>query len=343
LSPPEPDAPQAGPKLPAFAASDDEAQQRFDMYRSVDPFPGIDAALLNGADLVDYIAATGMVHPFVVDPKEPDKTLKPASCAIPCGGDLLFWRETYDEASGTMKQTEIRQTLRTGDVLTIEPNSIAYVSLEAVFRIPDYIAARFNLAIREIHRGFLVGTGPLVDPGFVGRLSVPLHNLTANEYHIVAGEPLVWMEFTKLSANLRWTGHEAVERQGTYVPFPQRKLSRKTLDDYLSRAHDGPIVSSIPHAVGRAQYAAAAAAKEASRIRNLTIGVGVGVLLAVGAIVVDVMGLIDDAGRDRTALESELSTVQEQLRKQEETIDTQEDRLQSQERRLIRLTSESHR
>jgi hypothetical protein len=45
----------------------------------------------------------------------------------------------------------------------------------------------------------LLGTGPLVDPGFHGKLLVPLHNLTSDEYTIRGDEGLIWMEFTKTS------------------------------------------------------------------------------------------------------------------------------------------------
>ena len=50
-----------------------------------------------------------------------------------------------------------------------------------------------------MHRGLLLGTGPLVDPGFHGRLLIPLHNLTSDEYTIRGDEGLIWMEFTKTS------------------------------------------------------------------------------------------------------------------------------------------------
>ena len=50
-----------------------------------------------------------------------------------------------------------------------------------------------------MHRGLLVGTGPLVDPGFRGKLLIPLHNLTLDAYEIRGDEGLIWVEFTKTS------------------------------------------------------------------------------------------------------------------------------------------------
>jgi hypothetical protein len=114
--------------------------------------------------------------------------------------------------------------------------------------LPEYIALRFNLAIREVYRGLLLGTGPLVDPGFTGRLSFPLHNLTNETYCFRAGEEVVWIEFTKLSTWKGWASStEEKARNGNFYNFQEEKRSRKDIDDYLYRANAGrPVRSSIP-------------------------------------------------------------------------------------------------
>ena len=150
-----------------FAVSDEEAEARFEATRGADPFPDIQPALLNTADLLDYVAATGMIHPFEI-PAEESEMLKPASCGIRLAGDVVYW-DTEKVA-----EQKVKRTLEPGEDLTLKRNSIVYVTLEPMLRLPDYIAARFNLTIRDIYRGILVGTGPLVDPGFTGRLSLPL-------------------------------------------------------------------------------------------------------------------------------------------------------------------------
>jgi deoxycytidine triphosphate deaminase len=172
-------------RLPDFATSDAEAQERFEKTRSEDPFPEIPPALLNGADLIEYIARTGMVHPFRVDPEDPTEMLKPASCGMRLAGRVVYW-----EDRGDADPVKVTRELGPEEELELKRNSIVYVTLEPVLRMPDYIAARFNLTIRDIYRGLLVGTGPLVDPTFVGRISIPLHNLTYNNYTIKQGEPI---------------------------------------------------------------------------------------------------------------------------------------------------------
>jgi len=171
-----------------IAPSDGEAALRFEEYRSKDPFPDIPPALLNSADIYDYVAKTGMIHKFY------QEKLKPASYEVNLLGRCIYWDE-----DGKKHDEDITE----GKEFILRRNSIAFVTLEPMFRVPDYIALRFNLKITHVYRGILLGTGPLVDPGFSNRLSMPLHNLTTNDYTFRGGEPLIWMEFTKLSINER--------------------------------------------------------------------------------------------------------------------------------------------
>ena len=61
------------------------------------------------------------------------------------------------------------ESIPLGEELTVGANSIVFVECDLDFRLPDFIALRFNLQIRHVHRGLLLGTGPLVDPGYRGK------------------------------------------------------------------------------------------------------------------------------------------------------------------------------
>jgi deoxycytidine triphosphate deaminase/cell division protein FtsL len=313
-----------------FPSSDVDAQTRFERYRSVDPLPDVAPALLNTADLLDYVAATGMIYPLKADPFKPSATLKPASCAITVGGPYIYWQEP-DPSSEDPEPILVEGNLADGESLTLKQNSIVFVTLAPTFRIPDYIAARFNLKIMHIYRGLLVGTGPLVDPGFVGRLSIPLHNLTANPYTIKGGDRLVWMEFTKISPNKRWDQQNAREAKASYVEFPEEKNQRQTVRDYVLRAYTGPIRSSIPKALGKAERSAVAAASQAtaaqkhaeairtrfrtfSLIGALTVAIAIAALVYGGYTVVQGAMNTDDSVRDTVhALEEKLTRQQQEL------------------------------
>lgn len=238
-----------------------EEAERIYVSGNSDPFPSIPPALLNSADIIDYVIKTGMLLPF-----HPEN-VKSSSYEIKLLGKCVLWEE-----DGTKQVFDITE----GKSFELKKNSIAFVTLEPYFRIPDYIALRFNLKIANVYRGLLLGTGPLVDPGFKGRLSIPLHNLTTNNYTFRGGEGIIWMEFTKVSPNKRWFNMNEPERIGEYVKFRRKEMD---VEDYLYKADPHrPIRSSIPDEINKAIEIANTAK---NRVKYITLG---GIVAAVGII-----------------------------------------------------------
>jgi hypothetical protein len=79
----------------------------------------------------------------------------------------------------------------------MEPNSIVYVSTAESLNLPYYIAARFNLRVKWVYRGILLGTGPQVEPGFRGNLSCPLFNLTDRPVKISLSDEFATIDFER--------------------------------------------------------------------------------------------------------------------------------------------------
>ncbi|MCK6466608.1 MAG: hypothetical protein L6Q53_00245 [Candidatus Brocadia sinica] len=262
---------------------DNEAERRYKEYKSKDPFPEIPPALLNSADIEDYVTVTGMIYPF--DPKK----LKSASYEVCFGGTVYRWDKEGKECFENIKD---------GQEFILEKNSIAFVYLKTKFRIPDYIALRFNLKITHVHRGILLGTGPLIDPGFEGNLLIPLHNLTSNDYKFIEGQGLIWVEFTKVSENNRWINNNSkLKRAGQYKEFPNDKRNMPA-EYYFSKAAMGKSIrSSIPTAMQeckddaeKAKESASKAAESSRRIETrVTIG---GIISFVAVIIALVLGTI---------------------------------------------------
>jgi deoxycytidine triphosphate deaminase len=230
------------PPLPTD--DDDEAARRCQQHEKNDPFPKIPAALLNSSDVFNYVGMTGMVCPF------DEKHLKSASYAIRIGKKVIHW-----DGKGELRERKLKR----GERFELRPNSIFFIVTKEKFRLPPYIAMRFNLKINNVHRGLLLGTGPLVDPGFSGHLLVPLHNLTVNRYHFSEGDTFAWVEFTKVSPN-SWDAqteerYKEYDFHKKYKAFPDDK---KDVGEwkYLSEAHNGPIRSSIPETLESAREAA---------------------------------------------------------------------------------------
>lgn len=219
-----------------ISANEEVAKAKYREYLSKDPFPDILPALLNSADIYNYVATTGMIFPFYPE------YLSGASYEVAIGEKVVWW----DEQEQKMHEEDLSKE---GSFFALKPNSIAFVMLEPTFRIPDYIALRFNLKIVHVYKGLLLGTGPLVDPGFVGKLSIPLHNLTANTYIFKHGDTLIQMEFTKLSPNVAWDNND--QKPIVTDNLYKRKWIKKnrTIYEYITRALEGSADTMVKSAI----------------------------------------------------------------------------------------------
>jgi deoxycytidine triphosphate deaminase len=130
---------------------------------------------------------------------------------------------------------------------TMEPNSIVYVSAHEKLDLPFYIAARFNLRVKWVYKGILLGTGPQVEPGYRGFLSCPLYNLTDTPIRIEYLQDFATIDFERTTdfcpnacveqiQGAVTTGEElnSVEWAGeTYLIFKQKEYQAlKLLPDY---------------------------------------------------------------------------------------------------------------
>jgi deoxycytidine triphosphate deaminase len=216
------------------------AEERYNLMKDFDPYSDIAPSLLNAGHLATYACTVGMIEPFQVE-----RLAKPATYLVAAEGPVRYMNEKRKVERFYLTNDLTRQHHRppAQDYVRLAPNSICFLTLEPIFRMPSYIGARFNLLIRDVYRGLLVGTGPLVDPGFCGRLSIPIHNLTNREYYIRAGEGIVYFEFTKIT----WTNPIPSPVIPAWLPpiydhqppFPAVKNDRRTLDDYLTQATGG--------------------------------------------------------------------------------------------------------
>jgi deoxycytidine triphosphate deaminase len=258
--------------------SDRDAEERFSRNKRRDPYPKLEPALLNSNDINKYAKEVGMVAPYDSD------HLKSASYKIHIGERIVYW-----DKNGERKENR----LTAGETFMVAANSIVFIETREKFRLPHYIAMRFNLKIDNVHKGILLGTGPLVDPGFVGNLLIPLHNLTTNNYYFHCGQDFVWAEFTKTSPLDKWKGHsvpaDTSDKEfydGTsYKAFPDQKKDMRP-EHYLGQAHAGPIRSSLPDVVEQAR-------REARNATYLSYAIGTAVIAVIISVILFVSTYVD--------------------------------------------------
>lgn len=200
--------------------------EKYAEFKSKDPFPEIAPSLLNSADILKYVLFTGLIGDFECG----DLLGATYNCRV--SGEYLYYNRCKQVCS---RPANNEQDIKIG------PNSITYVAVKNVFRIPDYIALRFNLRVSHVYKGLLLGTGPIIDPGFVGQIYIPLHNLTSNTYYIKPGAPLISVEFTKLSTHPSWncetSKYSELIRKMKSADYIHKNITpNRSLYDYIDRA-----------------------------------------------------------------------------------------------------------
>ena len=246
-----------------------EQAKKYKPSGQADPFPFIRPSLLSADHIERYVMETGAIAPFYTGGGRRSR-LKKAS-----------YEGRIGESAYRYNKQGMLESIPLGEELTVGANSIVFVECDLDFRLPEFIALRFNLQIRHVHRGLLLGTGPLVDPGYWGKLCIPLHNLTDQDYTIPLDEGLIWIEFTKTTTDRNGSGSlgraPLDENDGHWEV---REFIEKAARPIKGVGASVPIRSSISKVRDEAE-SAADSAKEA---RNWVRGIGItgAVVAAIG-------------------------------------------------------------
>jgi dCTP deaminase len=83
--------------------------------------------------------------------------------------------------------------------LVIQPGDFATVLVLEELRFSPMYTARFGLRSKLARKGLIPAIGPQIDPGYYGRLTVALANLSPKPISLSYGEDFVTAEFHRLS------------------------------------------------------------------------------------------------------------------------------------------------
>jgi deoxycytidine triphosphate deaminase len=142
----------------------------------------------------------------------------------------------YNE-QGEQSKVDIEEDDK-GKYYRVKQNSLVYIRLQQQLILPFYIIGRHNLTIKYVYQGLLLGTGPQVDPGWRGKLYIPLHNLTNRDVKVYLDESFVSIDFVRTSLLIldRGTPDSLDDFYNKYEdkrPISHRKIARKKLWHYL--------------------------------------------------------------------------------------------------------------
>jgi deoxycytidine triphosphate deaminase len=161
-----------------------DAEELKRKWKHSDPHPEDRGLLLS--DRIHELCSVGLLIAKGYDRKH----LRPASYTLTIG-------DVFVDSEGKRSRLTPKN-----DSFVFKKNSMVYVSSAEELDLPYYVVARFNLRVKWVYRGVLLGTGPQVDPGFRGRLSCPLHNLTSLDITIPMGREFATIDFEKTTSFL---------------------------------------------------------------------------------------------------------------------------------------------
>ena len=171
--------------------------------------------------------------------------LKGASYTMfPHPSDAWIIRSSPNEDGADQESRLEPQSDSRGQHYLIPKNSLVFIRLRPQLRVPFYIIGRHNLKIRYVYKGLLLGTGPQVDPGYVGNLIIPLHNLTTKDTKIYINESFVSIDFVRTTPMFSRGEIPPNSFKELYEQFGESKhlldthkvLQRTALLDYLEES-----------------------------------------------------------------------------------------------------------
>jgi dCTP deaminase len=153
--------------------------QKLDALTSARRVPMI---LSNGEILEEVRSGALLIDPF------DQKYLEPASYDMRVGKD----------AATVTKDGDPMVDLEKAGFLLVAPYAPAVIYAMEHLRLPLDIAGRFGLKSNLSRRGVYASVGPQVDPGFDGKLSVTLFNLTPSSVALNYGDTFLSLELHRL-------------------------------------------------------------------------------------------------------------------------------------------------
>ena len=265
--------------------------------------------VLRGEELQEYVEKYNLIidrETFV------KKNVKGASYSTnPDGSEGWIFKPRIFRKKGRPVRLKKDRDSR-GDYFIVPPNSFVFIRLRQKLRIPLYLIARFNLKIRYVYRGLLLGTGPQIDPGYTGRIYIPLHNFTNDPVNIYINESFVSFEFERTSP-LKLTGKNPATLDEFYdlyqnrfrLIMPEKIEGRDNLEAYLEGAHPSSTLGRLVKQLRRMRY-------EFRRRRIIDYAFVTGIVVVVGTFAVSTYSLFDSTRNRETELQQHIYKASEE-------------------------------
>jgi deoxycytidine triphosphate deaminase len=147
-----------------------------------------------------YVDAVHLIEPedFV------EQDLRPASYDLHVGSEYYV--------------NDQLRPLEHNEPLEIPANGLVYIATQERFNIPYYLIARYSLTVTQVYRGLLIDNGLHIDPGYHGRIYVPVHNLVDERRTLYRRDKLLSVDFTRTTL-FAHTETQSIDSEEDLVTF----------------------------------------------------------------------------------------------------------------------------
>lgn len=203
--------------------------------------------------------------------------------------------------------------------IVLEPNSVTFVTTIERFNLPHDIVARFNLKSRLVHRGLLLGTGPIVDPGFKSRILIPIHNFSNQTVRISYKERFISVEFTRCCDPYKiYTIDE-----GTQTKLHTIQKEEQPLDGFIR----GTFLtgSSIRDAIDKYKEQQEESEKIVERIKNIVAIAIATALIGIFTLILNIFTSVNSYTNKIDSVIVNIATIQNDIKNLKTALESQEE------------------
>jgi deoxycytidine triphosphate deaminase len=176
--------------------SRDEGEAAFEAQRAI--VQGCDAVLQGDIGKVSaaVVAILGMLRSRGVLDGQTMKTLFDAGMLLTCASAINVQPASYDLRVGDILWCKGNLSkLQPNVPFSIPPYSYVVVQAREEARLPNFVAAHYDLKVSLFMQGVILSNGPQVDPGYKGGLLCMLFNGSDSNVGLKAGEHFATIEF----------------------------------------------------------------------------------------------------------------------------------------------------
>ena len=171
-----------------------------------------------------------------------------------------------------------------------------------------------------VHRGLLLGTGPIVDPGFQSRILIPIHNFSNQPVRISYGDRFISVEFTKCCDPYKTYQIDSSQKTQTHVlPKKEEDVSVFIKNTFLTG-------SSIRDAINEYQRQQKKSEKIVERAKNIFTIAVVAMLVGIFTLLLNTFNTINTSTQRINEFKEEIIILRQEINKLQSDMEESENK-----------------